>query len=113
MRLVVLVALLLSLAAGAARAADVSMVVRDVSLHAAKRSLAGVPARFDMVGAALAGRRDVALPRANAGGSLGTLASRRTPTSPGPQRRDRLRWRLGEPEWTGAATRSSSGFAGR
>jgi flagellar hook assembly protein FlgD len=50
-RLVLLASLLFALAAGSARAGEVSMVVRDVPLHggAPARSLAGVT-RFNMVG---------------------------------------------------------------
>jgi flagellar hook assembly protein FlgD len=97
-RLAVLVALLFSLAAGVARAADVSMVVRDVPLHGSARSLAAAAPRFNMVGLHWQGSgTPLFRTRSAAGVWSGWLAADDDwGRTGGP-------WRLGNPEWTGTA----------
>ena len=91
--------MLFSLAAGVARAAVVSMVVRDVPLHASARSLAAAALRFNMVGLHWVGSGTPFFRARTPGGRWGAwiAADDDWGRTGGP-------WRYGNPEWTGAAT---------
>ena len=106
MKLVVAAALLLAFPA-AARAAQVSLVVRDVPLRGA-RTLAAAAPSFDLVGLHWQGSGSVSFSTRSAGGrwSAWRPAAPEAEDGPDPGSREAARaaaWRLGSPYWTGPA----------